>query len=463
MSRVRLAVASSFALGTLACTDPLSGPRPSPPRTQTPSVAVSPTAAGDPHTTLDVKSYQERYFFASDLLSDVELLPFAQTTVVTLAVGIAESVQTGCANITWLGVNITDPNAEYDFTFPVKAAMSRSGELHIDPTFRLRVNNHILQNFVPSVAPCESGRRPFRTLYHARGSQGVYTAHIGSGVYAREVSEATYHMTRDFVVSNRSNVPIEQTVHVSGDMFASESFGNTDLTYGKAVMNLFGSIGVGSFSFKDSVVSTPGILPDDKGLNQTQRFVVAPGTGDYTIHVDVTAITRTEAQAKGGGAAGLLAGAATASVDFPGSFDVGNFSGPGGAPLPNGVRIVDATTGLVYADTRVFAGAPSVRTTAVISRDAGTGEVVVTATVRNMGPGEARNVRFTAATLNGRTTTTAMPTVVGRLIPELPAGAATRVFRFPTTTGASGTRAVLTVRGAYTGGTFGSDLRVTLP
>jgi hypothetical protein len=142
---------------------------------------------------------------------------------------------------------------------------------------------------------------------------------------------------------------------------------------------------------------------------------------------------------------------------------VSGFTGPNGAPLPPGVRISDADDGTIFVDTRVFPGSANVRATVTLAREAGTGAVLATVLTTNAGPGEANGVRLVNATLGGAASSTTLPQIIGRLIPEAPASTASRVFRFPATVGAAGTRAIISLRGTHSAGTFGTDLRVVLP
>jgi hypothetical protein len=97
--------------------------------------------------------------------------------------------------------------------------------------------------------------------------------------------------------------------------------------------------------------------------------------------------------------------------------------------------------------------------TASLSRDSGTNEVVASLTLTNTGTGPASNVQLTSALLGSTATTTPLPNVG-----TIPAGgSAMATLRFPGTAGSPGAASVLRVAGSYTGGTFASSSRVTLP
>ena len=104
------------------------------------------------------------------------------------------------------------------------------------------------------------------------------------------------------------------------------------------------------------------------------------------------------------------------------------------------------------------AGAPVLSVTGkTLVRDKGA--IALTLTIGNSGAGPAQAVQLTAVTLGGLNTTTSLPTL-GTIAPG---GAATASVVFSAAVGSQGSVAVLTVAGSYTGGTFTTTSRVTLP
>jgi len=87
--------------------------------------------------------------------------------------------------------------------------------------------------------------------------------------------------------------------------------------------------------------------------------------------------------------------------------------------------------------------------------------VLVTLTFANTGGSTAANVQLNSATLSSVATTTTLPHLVG----SVPGGGSlsTTVRFAAASVGASGTAAVLSYAGVYTGNTFGGSSRVTLP
>jgi hypothetical protein len=87
------------------------------------------------------------------------------------------------------------------------------------------------------------------------------------------------------------------------------------------------------------------------------------------------------------------------------------------------------------------------------------GQVVVTLTIANNGGTDAQNVMLTAAKI-GTTSGTPVPQSLGTIAAG---GSVQAVVNVPGTVGAAGAGNTLTISGTYTGGTFGSSARITLP
>ncbi|MGI4979276.1 MAG: lamin tail domain-containing protein [Janthinobacterium lividum] len=88
------------------------------------------------------------------------------------------------------------------------------------------------------------------------------------------------------------------------------------------------------------------------------------------------------------------------------------------------------------------------------------GSYQVTVTVTNSGTAAAQAVQVTAASLGNSNTTSALPVQFGDIAVG---GSKSMVLNFPASAGASGSRAVEKIVGAYSTGTFGTSLRITLP
>jgi hypothetical protein len=91
------------------------------------------------------------------------------------------------------------------------------------------------------------------------------------------------------------------------------------------------------------------------------------------------------------------------------------------------------------------------------------GVVSVTVTVTNTGGSPANNVQLTVAKIGSTGTTTALPLTVGTGTIAGGGGSAQAVVSFPGAVGTAGTATSLTLGGTYTGGSFASTARISLP
>jgi hypothetical protein len=88
------------------------------------------------------------------------------------------------------------------------------------------------------------------------------------------------------------------------------------------------------------------------------------------------------------------------------------------------------------------------------------GAIALTLTIGNSGIGPAQAVQLTVVTIGATSTTTSPLPTLGTIAPG---GSASTAVVFPGSVGSSGSAAVLTVTGSYTGGTFTTTSRITLP
>jgi hypothetical protein len=96
--------------------------------------------------------------------------------------------------------------------------------------------------------------------------------------------------------------------------------------------------------------------------------------------------------------------------------------------------------------------------TRTLARD-GSGQVVATLTIANTGGTAAQNVTLSVAKI-GTFSGSPLPQSLGTIAPG---SSVPTTVTFPSTVGASGAPGSLTLSGSYTGGTFGSSARITLP
>jgi hypothetical protein len=158
-----------------------------------------------------------------------------------------------------------------------------------------------------------------------------------------------------------------------------------------------------------------------------------------------------------------------ATANVPGSFvynppagtvlPIGNNQTLNAAFTPNSTNYasgsVSTTINVVQSGTGN--GQPNIVITRSLARV--NGQVVATLTIANTGGADAPNVVLTTAKI-GTTSGTPLPQSLGAIA----AGASVQAtVTFPGTVGASGTAGSITLSGTYTGGTFTSSARITLP
>ena len=111
------------------------------------------------------------------------------------------------------------------------------------------------------------------------------------------------------------------------------------------------------------------------------------------------------------------------------------------------INVLPASTG----------GSPNLVVTKSLARV--NGQVVATLTIANNGGAAAQNVSLTSAKI-GTVSGTPLPQNLGAIA----AGASVQaIVNFPGTVGAAGAASSLSISGTYTGGTFSSSARITLP
>ena len=89
----------------------------------------------------------------------------------------------------------------------------------------------------------------------------------------------------------------------------------------------------------------------------------------------------------------------------------------------------------------------------------GSGQVVASLNISNTGGVDAPNVKLTVGKIN-TTSGTPLPQSLGTVAAG---GAVPATLTFPGSVGAPGAAAMLTVSGTYTGGSFSTAVRVTIP
>jgi hypothetical protein len=120
-------------------------------------------------------------------------------------------------------------------------------------------------------------------------------------------------------------------------------------------------------------------------------------------------------------------------------------------------RISDHDPAVAYFSIPTTQGTVKLITTATLTTVQGGYQALVT--VKNTGTSAAQNVQLTGAIL-GNAAGSPVPSALGDL---QPGASSVATINFPSSAGAPGTATVEKFTGTYTGGSFGGNLRATLP
>ena len=244
------------------------------------------------------------------------------------------------------GVSVTfgagsNNSLDADFDFDVFAA---AGDL-----MELLEDNFEVESGIPSSFECTLSFH--EKLAHASGNANTYAFHAGGGGPVGQRVWGTIRFCDTVEIQADQSGTVELPVHVGATAFAAESFGDPDATYGRARVCLSGSVGGQAVSGGCVEVESESVIPVQGSIDEGQVFSLPVSPGTQTVLVDLTAEIESKSQAKGTGLFGTISGAGTAGVSMPGSIQIGNFTGPGGGPLPSGLRIRSLTGGMTYANT----------------------------------------------------------------------------------------------------------------
>ncbi len=222
------------------------------------------------------------------------------------------------------------------FNFGVRAALAPDGSSGIT------VNGQPADVSV-TLDPCDLS--VMTTLAWMGGSASAYVFHIGGG------GPVVHRFFGSFTFSDRTvfelpaAMTLEMPVRLSGGLVAGESFGDPEETFAKGKLSLSGPFGLSESISVESV----SVIPEQAGIDRATTVAFHLPAGRSEMSWTISGSFEGEASAKGTGLFGMISGAATVAVQFPGSFEIRNFTGPGGGPLPPGVKIYSAESGLVYA------------------------------------------------------------------------------------------------------------------
>lgn len=209
---------------------------------------------------------------------------------------------------------------------------------------------------VPSIDSCGPSVVQRLTYATLRGAVNSYVVGAGGGFSGgasfTRIIEGEISWSETLEIESPAATTLELPLTLTGTVFGAESFGNPDQTYARVRLTLTGSFAGQSVSEEVSVESI-SVIPEQRSIDVTPRIPVSVPAGRSLWPVSVTGQARVETKATSAGLFGTIVGAATGGADFPNSIKIGRFSGAGGAPLPPGITIRGASSGIAYESRAV--------------------------------------------------------------------------------------------------------------
>ena len=202
--------------------------------------------------------------------------------------------------------------------------------------------------------------------------------------------------------------------------------------------------------------------------------VTASATGLTPVNFSLTNLAKTSPTITWANPAGIAFGSALGSGQLDATANVAGtfvYNPPAGTVLlpgngqtlsvtftPNDTVDYSTATVTVLINIGPASGPANLVVTKTLTRVAS--QIVVVVTIANTGATAASNVQLTTAKIGTTSTTTTLPQALGTIA----GGAIAQVtVSFPGTVGASGAATTMTLSGTYTGSSFSSAGRITLP
>ncbi|MCB9854666.1 MAG: thrombospondin type 3 repeat-containing protein [Phycisphaerales bacterium] len=261
-----------------------------------------------------------------------------------LPVNAAAAIIRRCAEIDFMGVTVTTDfsagpttgslDLGYDFVSAIDAATKVASE------------GFDLDDLVPSITPC--GEEVTEELGHLDGNIYLYAFNIGAGGPVKLTAKGTVVLCDSIRVFSPIATRVELPLHVSGMIYAAESFGDPGDTYGKAKLSLEGFLGGEAVPAMVLEVESTTVILNSQDIDVSAVVGVDLAPGENFVDVHITGTVEAEASAMSYGLYGVIAGAATVGVTLPGSISIGMFTGANGGPLPPGLTITSCTSTLNY-------------------------------------------------------------------------------------------------------------------
>ncbi len=267
-----------------------------------------------------------------------DFLPM-EVTVPLLALGLCDNWEVGAFGVSASNAQ-GQSNAGIDLDFSMKGAIG---------TVVPMVNGGIASPTEVVNVSCEQ----VVDLGHAHVDGGIdlYSFHIGGGGPFEQIADGTISLCDDVRIVSGVSTTIEWPLHVEVSMVAGESFGDPNTTAARGTVKIEGVVGEQNVLIGPYMVESVTTIPEQLDVTIDEVISIPVLPGETSVEFDVEGTVHAQAVAKSAGLGGFISGASTIGVTLPNSLQFGNFTGIGGGPLPPGVLIYSATTGMVYAST----------------------------------------------------------------------------------------------------------------
>jgi hypothetical protein len=294
-----------------------------------------------------------------------------------------------------------------------------------------------------------------------------------NGIELHPILDITFTSPSTTVLSSDSNPStFGQPVNITATVGTGSGTPSGNVSFFEGSKNLLGTAAIGpngqaTFTTSALIAGMHSITASYEGDSQAAESSSAPFVQNVNQATPVITWPQPSAMTYGGA---LGSGQLNATSAVPGTFSYNPAAGtvlPVGSGQTLSVIFTPSSSNYMAAAKSVTidvvpaggGGSPAnLVVTRTLARD-GSGQVVATLTIANTGGTAAQNVTLSVAKI-GTFSGSPLPQSLGTIAPG---SSVPTTVTFPSTVGASGAPGSLTLSGSYTGGTFGSSARITLP
>ena len=185
-------------------------------------------------------------------------------------------------------------------------------------------------------------------LVNVSGQISIYSVWAASNVSLEGELSGGVNYTDLLEVYSPTATTIELPLHVSADLAAAQTFCEPSGSEAVAKAELTGSLAGATLTVGDEA-RISGAFLDHRRPGATRTLSVEVPAGVSTFPLTLSGSLSVRSKALGVSPLGVIACGSTAVATAGNSITVEHFTGPGGAPLPQGLTITGLTTGVNYS------------------------------------------------------------------------------------------------------------------